>query len=86
MRVVAHPHARTHTHTHTHPRTHTHRRTSGYSGAEIEGVVKSAASHAMDRALRAGNAEDVRVGWGDFEVCVCVCVCLQRMMCVFGLT
>jgi hypothetical protein len=44
---------------------HNDRRTKGFSGAEIEGVVKAAASKALERALlRTGEGV---VGWGDFE-------------------
>ena len=56
----------THPYPHLHPSsTHPSRRTKGFSGAEIEGVVKAAASQALERALlRTGPP---LVGWADFE-------------------
>lgn len=54
-----------------------HRRTKGFSGAEIEGVVKAAASRALERALLRTGAP--LVGWGDFEEALgevrMICMC-----------
>ena len=48
------------------------RETKNYSGAELEGVVKSACSYALDEKV---NLESVSSGKGiSAEVCACVCV------------
>ena len=48
---------------------HGHRRTKNYSGADLEGLVKTSVSYAFERVLRGGGRqEEVTVTWEDLEV------------------
>ena len=49
------------------------RRTRNFSGADLEGLVKNAASYAFERAIQAGKEgqnedEKAVLGWEDLEV------------------
>jgi hypothetical protein len=66
--------------------------TKNFSGAELEGLVKSAASFALNRNVDINDLhkpldeENIKVGGGSYVFCACVCMCVCLCVSAFVCT